>query len=137
MKLFLNVIFYKSFRFLERFSKGDREHCAFNAMVFTLLILFLNVLTIFFLFKRIILFQITSFGLSSIAIIILLTIFCLCYGYFMRNNRYDIIINNISKSSIIGHNWTFIVLFYIIISLIVLFCMLAYFVKHPTHTLMI
>jgi hypothetical protein len=130
----INILFYKFFRFFEKYSHGDRDHSAFSAMVFTNLILFLNILTLFFMVKRIFPFQLNKLELIIVALIHLSIVFGFCYFHFMRKSNYERIIKKVSHSEMKGIKGNIIATSYALLSLTILFCLILFFLKNPIES---
>lgn len=127
MVAFFKLLFYKVYKGIKKYSEGDEEHCAFNAMLFTTLFLFFNLIVLFFITLIVFNIGIDDSVLSTGTLFLLLIIFVVSYLWIYRSGRY---INNnkeIEKSKYKGSRGNWIIGTYICLTFISMILLAVYF----------
>jgi hypothetical protein len=129
--MFLKIIFYKLFRALKRFSRGGAdEHFAFNALLFTLLLIFFNLVFFYFVAGEVFSFKLSNVSLKILSLIILAVLLTFSYYSVMIDNKWQLIIDQVNSSSYRGKKGTIFVFLYCLISLLMILG-LVYYYLHP------
>lgn len=127
MGTFLKLLYYKLYRLLEKYSKGDEMHCAYNAMLFTSLVLVFNIILLFFAAKTVLGLNIEPGILKVGTLIFLALTFIVSYGVFLKSNRYIQYVEEIKHSKWRGKLGSIMIASYIILSFLSLLTLVLYY----------
>jgi len=126
---FLKIVFYKLYRLLEKNSKGDEEHCAYNAFLFTSLFPIFNAITFFYFFSEVFRFRVAKSGVVLFTSLALLFILIYFYRKLITTGKYKLYIQHVSQSSYKGYKGNLLVGIYMVITIMLLLLLVLFFLK--------
>ena len=126
IKLFFKVVWYKFFRFLQKYSNKDLKDSAFHGTQHLILILSFNFIVIYFILSDLFHFGLGNFYTSLLMVIYIGCLQVLLSKFIMHNNKYISFIKEIANSKFHGKYGNRIVWRYIILTFFSLVFLLVY-----------
>lgn len=130
-KLYYKILYYKTYKGIEKLSKGDEEHCAYNAMIFSTLFLMMNLIVLIFFLMNILNLAIGDVTLQIGTILFLFVVFILSYVKIYRSRKYRIYNKEIEGSIYRGSLGNWIIGIYIVLTFPTNILLALYFIR--TH----
>ena len=128
---FLKIVFYKLYRLLEKNSKGDEEHCAYNAFLFTSLFPIFNAITFFYFLSEVFHFRVAKSGVVLFSSLVLVSILIYIYRQLITTGKYKVYIQNVAQSKYQGNRGNLLVGMYLVMTLLLLLLLVLFFLsKH-------